>query len=274
MENFLVSAKAILAKVGGYIYKKTLQVAEASTISFLLNSHKHTDVEGLQSFMATQMQCFNKQQCKGLPRTKDLLMGLNRHPIWDSIRKKDRPKGYKLTQVIHVEVLKGQEDECWLLLKMVLLSPQFKRRFNLPLFFIKALKLTDSRKEKMQHVIRKHRSALASMEHTHLVDFAVLDKKMGELMVPDSGATMTMRRCLLAMKAKDGLALFLTVEKDFSGASIWFTYASKNQAEAAECIVGLPLYLCMMLESADALRWFTEEAVERMGKMEWDAEQQ
>ena len=128
-------------------------------------------------------------QChqEGHPRSTPLLLGLNQWPIWDGIKRKDRPKGYKVTHAILLEVLKGQEDACRLLLRTVLMSSTFKQcSKNLPLIFIKALSLNDARKEKMQHTICNHRSALASMEHAHMLDFAVLDKQMGALTLPES----------------------------------------------------------------------------------------
>ena len=273
-ENFILSARALLAEEKGALYRKTLQVAETSTIGFLLNSHQHMDVEGLQRYLAFQMDVLDKQyRSDQPPRQTPLMVGLNRRPIWDGIRKKDRPKGYKSTHAIHVEVMKGQEDTCRLLLKAVLMSAAFKRRFNLPLLFMKALGPADSRKEKMQHAIQNHRSALASMEHTHTVDFAVLDKKLGSLQFPageDAGKAVTMRRCLLAMQASDDSPLFLTVEKDRTGAGVWFTYAAKHQAEAAHRIATLPLYLLKTWDSPDTLKWFTPEAKDRMTEMDWD----
>ena len=83
---------------------------------------------------------------------------------------------------------------------------------------MKALGPSNARKEKiMQHAIQNHCSVLVSMEHTHLLDFTVLDKKMGSLTISsgkDSGKVLTMCRCLLAMQVSDGSPLFLMVEKD------------------------------------------------------------
>jgi len=276
-ENFIVSAKAMLADDKGYLYRKTLQVAETATVGFLLNSHDHLDLESWQKWFAVQIEALDRgrRADKNLPtRQPPLLIGLNRRPIWDGIRRKDRPKGYKSAHALHIEVRKGQEDDCRLLLRATLMSPAFQARSNLPLLFIKALGPTDSRKEKMQHAINNHRHALESMEHTHSVDFACLDKAMGRLKLPtpDSSKSLTMRRSLLAMRTTDDSPLFLTVEKDRTGAGIWFTYASKHQAEATNRIAGLPLYLRMTLDSPDALKWFTPTAVDRMVEMEWDAD--
>jgi hypothetical protein len=178
-----------------------------------------------------------------------------------------------------VEFLKGQADEGRLLVKAALLSTASKARSNLPFPFIKALKPQDARKEQMQHAILRHRGALDSMEHVHSVDFAVLDKKMegkddlkGCLTMPDSDSVATMRRLLLAMTATNGKKLFLTVEKDRTGAGVWFSFPKSLQHEATARVAGLPLYLHETTQDARVLKWFTPLAVERMAEMEWDAD--
>ena len=60
-ENFITSARALLAKEKGYLYQKTLQVADMSTIGFLLNSHEHMDIKGLQQFFMFQMDILDRQ---------------------------------------------------------------------------------------------------------------------------------------------------------------------------------------------------------------------
>ena len=154
---------------------------------------------------------------------------------------------------------------------MVLMFSTFKQCSNLLLIFVNALSLNDACKEQMQHAICNHCSALVSMEHAHMLDFAVLlDKKMGALTLPESKHALTMQHCLLSMMAPDNSPLFLTVEKDHTGAGVWFSYAPKNQAKAAHRIAGLPLFLRKALDSTNTLKWFTPEAINCMAEMDWD----
>jgi len=197
-------------------------------------------------------------------------LALSFKPIWDGTKKSDRTKdssksGRQGLWAIHVDVETSQALSLRSLLKRALKSSAVKAFTNLPLLLVPILtaKTLGHDADNIHFARSQHQTAQSALAKHFSLKIRALDRPLASLQ------NATLRSTLMAVKARDGKNLFLSVDSNWNGTGYIVTFPEKYSSHAQEFVEYMAKYLHHAHGNA-VLHWFTPEAVLEANSMVWD----
>jgi len=228
IENIIADTKADFQEQGSTITLQAIQHWDVAALGFLKNLHPDVNGDNMESYI--------NEQLNNLHDAGDLVIGMKVKSPYDG-SKRDPNKKVKFKdriQAFHVETIGEQRDIVKSLLRTILASEEFSKRYKstvrlIPLFDQRSSPYTQ---EKSKRCIIQHSQYCQSIASLPCDGIPHLDTSIRSL-------KCTMREAILSLPDTH----FLNIDLNWSGTNYCILYPRKYENEAKLKIAHLPAFL-------------------------------